>query len=413
MSDVIRHDLRCGAPVFFESISGVRSVGLTWLLPAGSATDPEHLEGISALWWELIQRGAGDRDSRQYADALDRIGVSRSVSAGTRYLRIQATMPGDRLADALPLLADMVLGPRMDADAIEPTRDLALQALESLRDDPQERAVLAARARHRPSPFNRSGLGTEKGLRAIDRDALVDGWRERARPIGSVIGLAGDLNAQPIRDRLDELLGRWSGRYDLPEVSGRPPRGYAHETDDSNQVQIVVAQDGPEEDSDDAVLERVISSVLAGGMSGRLFTEVREKRGLCYAVHSSYYTDRDRGVVSSYVGTTPERAQESLDVLWSELGRVGQHNGQVTPDEFDRAIVGMKSRLVFSGESTLARSAALTSDFVKLGRVRTLDDVTAEIDAVTLERVNEYAQRRKTGTPTIQTLGPDRLTPPA
>jgi len=322
-------------------------------------------------------------------------------------------MPGARLAEALGLLVDMVRKPRMDADANEPTRDLALQSLESLRDDPQERAALAARARHRPPPFNRSGMGTEEGLRAICRDDLVTGWPERARPIGSVIGIAGEVDPGPIRDRLEELLAGWSGRYDQPEVTGEPPRGYAHEVDDSNQVQIVVAQDGPPEDSGDAVLERIISSVLAGGMSGRLFTEVREKRGLCYAVHSSYRTDRDRGVVSSYVGTTPERAQESLDVLWSELGRVGEPGGQITPDEFDRAVVGMKSRLVFGGESTLARSAALASDFVKLDRVRTLDDITAEIDAVTLEGVNEYALRRETGTPTIQTLGPEALTPPA
>ena len=80
MSDVIRHDLGCGTPVFFEPMSGVRSVGLTWLVPAGTATDPAEVEGLSAMWWELIQRGAGDLGSREHTDALDRLGVSRSVS---------------------------------------------------------------------------------------------------------------------------------------------------------------------------------------------------------------------------------------------------------------------------------------------------------------------------------------------
>ena len=412
MHDVIQSSLPGGTPLLIEPISGMRSVGLTWLLPAGSASDPPHLEGISAMWAELIQRGAGTRDSREHADALDRLGVSRSVSAGTRYLRLQATMPGERLPEAVPLIADMVLGPRFDPDAIEPTRDLALQALESLRDDPQERAILAARARHRPAPFNRSGLGTPEGLGAVTRDDLIDGWRDSARPEGSVIAVAGAVRPDVAEAELAAALGGWSGAAAVPEESDAPTRGYAHELDESNQVQIVVAQDGPSEPDDDSVLERVVSSVLSGGMSGRLFTEVRERRGLCYAVHSSYRADHDRGVVTSYVGTTPERAQESLDVLWSELDRLSGEEGRITEDEFGRAIIGMKSRLVFSGESTAARASALASDFTKIGRARSLAEITAQIDAVSLESVNDYASRRRPGTPTIQTLGPAPLTPP-
>src|ERR1043165_6716293 len=120
-------------------------------------------------------------------------------------------------------------------------------------------------------------------------------------------------------------------------------------------------------------------------MSGRLFTEVREKRGLCYSVSASYRGDRDYGVVMGYVGTTPERAQESLNVLFAELERIQTPAGKVEKDEFDRAKIGMKSRLVFSGESTGARAGALAGDWHRLGRARTLEEMAAEIDKVTLE----------------------------
>jgi predicted Zn-dependent peptidase len=139
---------------------------------------------------------------------------------------------------------------------------------------------------------------------------------------------------------------------------------------------------------------------------------VREKRGLCYSVSASYAPGKELGSVLAYVGTTPERAQTSLDVLIAELERIMTAAGAVTEEEFGRAMIGMKSRLVFAGESTSARAASLAHDMHRLGRPRSLDDIARELDGLTLGRVNEYLSRRKLGRLTIQTLGPAALTPP-
>jgi predicted Zn-dependent peptidase len=121
-------------------------------------------------------------------------------------------------------------------------------------------------------------------------------------------------------------------------------------------------------------------------------------------VHASYRADQDRGVVSSYVGTTPERARESLTVLMEQLDQI--NTGDVTEDEFRRAQIGMRSKLVFSGESTGARAGSIAGDLVTLGRVRSLDERLESFASITLDRLNAYLRRRKPGTPTIQTLGP-------
>ncbi len=404
--------LSCGTPLVVETIPGVRSAAMTWLVPAGCAADPPHLEGISAMWAELICRGAGGLDSRAHADALDRLGAGRSTDVGTFYLRLGATTLGDRLIETFPLLVDMIRRPRMEENAVEPARDLALQAIESLKDDPQQRAMLAARARHHPAPINRSGLGTPEGLAAVTRADLVSGWSRAAVPGRSIIAAAGAVEPGPLAAALEGMLKGWTGTVAEPAMGPAAPRGYAHEVDESNQVQVVVVHDGPPEPSEDSLLEKVVVSVLSGGMSGRLFTEVREKRGLCYSVSAGYRGDRDYGAVSAYVGTTPERAQESLDVLISELVRLHTPGGRVTEDEFRRAVVGMKSRLIFSGESTGARAAALAADMHKFGRPRSLDELSRKIDAVTLEQVNAYLARRRMGSLTIQTLGPAALNPP-
>jgi predicted Zn-dependent peptidase len=409
--------LSSGMPVVLESMSGVRSVGLNWFVPAGSATDPEHQQGLGAMWSELLYRGAGNLDSRQQADEMDRLGIGRSADVATQHLRLGATLLGEKLPAALPLLVEMIRDPRMDEASIEPVRDLALQAIDALKDDPQERAILAVRERHNPPPLNRSGMGLPDHLEAMTRDDLLRAWHHQVRPVGSILAIAGDLDSaggpDAIIEQLEELLQGWTGAASRPKPGLAPARGsMLHIPDPSNQVQIVLMHDAPAEPSSDNPLERIVTSVLSGGMGSRLFTEVREKRGLCYSVSSSYSTDRDYGRCFAYVGTTPERAQQSLDVLLSELRRVSTPGGAITPEEFQRAKIGQRASLIFSGESTGARAGALASDQYRLGAPRSLDQLIEQLDLVTLEQVNAYAARRVIDPVTIVALGPVEITRP-
>ncbi|QOJ00089.1 MAG: insulinase family protein [Phycisphaeraceae bacterium] len=413
MGEISRSALACGATLVAETIPGLRSVAVCWLVPGGSADDPADRLGRSAVWSEMLMRGAGGLDSRAQADAFDRLGCARAVEVGTYFMRFTATVLADRLDDALPLIADMAVRPALGEDQVGPAKELALQSLESLKDDPSQRAGIAARARHHRAPRDRSGLGTVEGIEALTHGELTAGWRAAARPGRSIIALAGAVEGEAAARALDRLLTGWEGSSPEPTQGPEAPRGYGHEEDATNQVQIIAVSDAPPEGHGDSVLEKIVCGVLSGGMSGRLFSEVREKRGLCYAVSAGYRGDRDLGEFSAYVGTTPERAQESLDVLAGELARLGTPGGRMTPEEFTRAVVGMKSRLVFSGESSGARAAAAAVDVHRLGRARTLREMAEEVDRVTLDRVNEYLERRRPGRWTVQTLGPSPLNPPA
>jgi predicted Zn-dependent peptidase len=401
--------LACGMPLVIERMEGVRSAALTWLLPSGCATDPAGIEGVSTLIQELLLRGCGGRSSRDDADAFDQIGGSRSASVGTYAMVVGASMLGRNVEKTLPLLVDMVRTPTMDEESLEASKDLAMQAIDSLKDDPQERAMLAARARHQPSPINRSGLGTKEGLEACTREVVMGHWQAHALPKGSILALAGDVDGSAIESQMNALLAGWVGSAPTPKIGPVGPRGYAHENDPSAQVQIMWIADAPTEASPDSILEKLLISVLSGGMSGRLFSEVREKRGLCYAVSAGYRGDKDWGTMTAYVGTTPQRAQESLDVLQAEIDRITSPAGAVTAQEFQRAKIGMKSSLIFSGESSGARASTIAADTRRLGRPRSLDEMAAEVEAVTLEQLNAYAQQRRWGSVTIQTMGQQGL----
>lgn len=393
-----------------ESMAGVRSGALQWSLPAGAAAEPERRLGLSGIVAEMVQRGAGGLSSKEHADALDAAGVSRGLDTGVRTSRLSATFVGQDLEKALPLLADMIVRPNMDKDAFAPAQSLALQELDALDDDPQERAGVEAMAAHLPPPFNRSTYGTREGLRACTHADAVGFLRSAYVPNGSIIALAGDIDPALAQDALNASLTGWSGRIDEPTARSRATRGRFHVENGGAQVQVVVVRDAPKEGTPQAACERLATAILSGGMSGRLFSEVREKRGLCYAVHASYTPERDTGWQTAYVGTTPERAAESLEVLQAELHRLATPQGAPTEEEFQRARVGLKSRIVFGGESTGARAGALANDYRKLGRCRTLEERLAEIDAITLPALRQYLASTDRGEATVLTLGP-ALTP--
>jgi predicted Zn-dependent peptidase len=388
----------------------MQSVSLRLVIPSGVIHQEISQLGVASVCAELLLRGTTSRTSQQQADDFDLAGAVRDSATGSRSTSISVTTLGARLDEALPLVADMALNASMNDDAFEASRVMAQHALASLADDPQQRAVLAARARHLPDPYNRSTYGTESSLKSLTADATRDWWDQHNKPNGAIIGIAGSIDPDEAVKRIEQHFGSWSGSAPKPNISTGAVRGYAHETDDTNQVQVIIVNDAPHAGHDDEMNEQLAVSVLSGGMSGRLFTEVREKRGLCYSVSASYRAEREHGLVTSYVGTTPERAQESLDVLHEQLEAL--RAGDVTQAEFDRARIGLKSRVIFSGESTGARSAALVADIMKRDNPRTLKQIINQIDAVSLDAFNDYLRRRELGTLTIQTLGPAALTPP-
>jgi len=406
MQQIERVDLECGLPIYVERLDGVQSAGLTWLLPLGSATDDADRIGTSPMLSEWIWRGAGGLDAKAHSEALDRCGAHRSSHVETYHLRIGVSMIGKRLNEALPLMTALVTDPGFEDGHFQSCRDLALQALDGLRDNPNHRSMLRVKQNHHPAPFNRTGLGEANHLRSLEADVCRDHWSKRAVPGGSILAVCGDVDCDVVVDQLNDLLSDWTGSAEEPSESVEAVRGYDPETEETAQVHIGLAHDAPAEPDEGSMLQRVATAVLSGGMSGRLFTEVRERRSLCYAVHATYASGRDRGALMAYAGTTPQRAQETLDVMVAELKRLREG---VDAAEFDRARAGLKSRFIMHGESTAARAGAAAHDHFLVGSPRTLDQLARQIDAITLDQVNAYVADHPYDRFTMATIGPEAL----
>ena len=409
MAEIHREQLPNGLWLLAEPVEGAQSLSMTLTVPAGLASEPTDQLGVASMLAEMMCRGAGGRSARAHSDALDQLGVERSTNVDSHHLRLSATMIGAKRDAALPLLMDMVRAPNLDAEALEPSRALCLQSIDALEDEPQQRAIIELKRLHFPEPYNRSPLGQRDHLETLSLENVRDFWRAGCVPTGTILAFAGRFDWDALRQQVHDLLGDWQGDHREPATTAARKRGYSPITAETSQVHIGMAYDALPESDERSLLQRAGVAVLSGGMSGRLFTEVREKRGLCYAVHASYSSQRDRGLVLSYAGTTTPRAQETLEVMRHELSRLSEG---VTQSEFERAIVGMKSRLVMQGESTGARASAIARDQHVLGYPRTLDDMAEKVDAITLDRLNEFLAANPPGEMTTVTIGPQALTLP-
>ncbi len=405
---ITHHALSCGLQLAIERHSAAESAAVTILTPFGTAAEPDNAQGAATVLSEWLWRGTQRLDARQHSDALDRLGMQRSSSVHIYHTHIRGTLLGVHLNDGLRLLLETLRTPRFSDDAYGPAVDLSLQAIEGLKDEPQQRCMINVRRRHFPAPFNRSELGRAEDIARLNPHTCRTLYLTHLDPARCIVGLAGCVDPDAVIALLEELTADWS--IDTPTSEPRetaPARhGIDHEGEDSAQVHIALAHDAPPEPHPDSILQRAAAAVLSGGMSGRLFTEVREKRSLCYSVHASYAAGRDRGAIIAYSGTTPQRAQETLDVLSAELRRI---RAGVTDAELRRALVGMKSRLVMQGESTGARASAIAQDIFVRGRARTLDEAAAEVDGVTLDAVNTWLHRSPEPQFTLATVGPTAL----
>ncbi|HEV3340335.1 MAG TPA: pitrilysin family protein [Pirellulales bacterium] len=406
---ILSHTYANGLVLLAEPMESVESVAFTFRVPAGTAVEPHAKGGLAGLTCELILRGAGKRDNRQFVNDLDNLGVERGETVGDAHVVFRGATLARNLSAALEIYADILRRPHLPDEQFEPCRLMALQELAAIEDEPGHKVMLELRRRHFADPWGRPSQGEQAALESMTLGDVQEHFRQVYRPNGTILGVAGRINWDTLKDAVGWLLGDWPNLTEpqIHERAAGPPRD--HLPHESNQTQIGLAYPSVAYRDDDYYVASAAVGVLGDGMSSRLFTEVREKRGLCYSVYASHGTLLDRGSVFCYAGTSAERAQETLDVMLHEIVRLSEG---IEAGELERLKARIKSSLIMQQESTSARSALLTRDWYFLGRVRSLDEVEAIVDRLSAQQINRYLADHRPEKFTIVTLGPKPLEVP-
>jgi len=400
------HRLANGFVLVGEPTDAVQSAAFTLLVPSGYSSDPSERLGLSSLLCDMVLRGAGARDSRALINDLEILGVERGESVGASQTSFSAATIANHLLEALEIYADIVRRPLLPPDQLDAGKLVCLQELRGAEDEPSQKLMIDLRRRSYPSPWGRSSMGTEAGIDASTSSEVQAHFSRGYRPDGTILGVAGNFDWQQLVDQVENLFADWPATEVPAIVESAPETDDAHTHYDSNQCHIGIAFPSVPYRDPDYLRAWAAVGVLSGGMSSRLFTEVREKRGLCYTVSASLQTQRKRARVLCYAGTTAERAQETLDVTFSEIVKLGKG---VLENELGRLKARIKSGLIMQQESTSARSGGLARDWFHLERVRSLEEVGQLVDTLTSEDINEYLQDHPPGDFTFATLGPAAL----
>ena len=399
-----------GMTVLIQPMPWLRTAAFSLSLRGGIKSEPDSLNGLAALVCEMVQRGAGSHSSRDLVAIQDNLGIDRSSGVSTAMASFGAAMPAESLPEAIKLYADVTRRPHLPGDQLDDARMMMIQELRAMEDEPTHRVMRRLRELHYGPRLGRSDHGTLEALQQITEADVREFYQTHYHASGAILGIAGDIDGDQVLEWAEAAFGDWKTGPDEPQFPMDGKAVYEHIESPSSQTHIGFAFASIPYGHPEYFLMRAGVGILSDGMSSRLFDRVREQRGLCYTVAASCHSLKHAGGVFGYAGTTPERAQETLDVTLHEIENL---TTDLQPGELDRWKVRIQSALIMEQESSASRASSLVSDQYQIGRPLTTDELESKIESLTLEDVRNYWDSHQPGDYRFVTLGPQALRTPS
>ena len=384
-----------GVRVLSFEMPQVRSVSMILTYNIGSRYETDEHAGISHFIEHMLFKGTTARPNpEQIAEAIEGVGGILNAYTSREQTGYWAKVPSTHFANSFAVLADMLRNSLFVAEELEKERDVIIEEIRAAEDDPTDLVgELSNRLIWEGQAVGRPIAGDEESVGRIDRAAMLAYLGEHYVPANLVISVAGNVTHKEVVERAEALFG------DLPAGVPRPldqarlrqtaPRAGLLSRPDK-QANLILALPGLSYHDERRYVQRTLDVILGSGMSSRLFIEIRERRGLAYSVGSYFNQLADVGNGAVYVGVDPAKAEETVAAVVGELRKL--RDVPVPADELARSKEFRKGRILMSLEDSQAMASWLGSNEILYGEVPTPEDVTARIDAVTVEDVAALAR---------------------
>ncbi|HVF19333.1 MAG TPA: pitrilysin family protein [Mycobacteriales bacterium] len=402
-----------GLRVITEAMPQVRSVALGIWVGVGSRDETPRQAGASHFLEHLLFKGTKRRDALEIAAVMDAVGGEMNAFTAKEYTCFHARVLDADLPLAVDVLVDMVGASLIATTDVESERGVILEEIAMHDDQPDDVVHDAfAAAMFGDHPLGRPVIGTVDSIEAMSRTSVHGYWRRRYRASDMVIAAAGNLDhakvVRLVRKAFEPtgLLDVDATPGDAREAKRMPPvNGSLHVTRrPTEQAHLVFGTGGIARRDERRYALAVLNNALGGGMSSRLFQEVREKRGLAYSVYSYHSQYADGGLFGVYAGCAPAKVHEVLSLCRDQLDLVTTKG--ITSAEIARAKGQLKGSMVLGLEDTSSRMSRLGKGDLVYGEIQTVDDVIAKVDAVTLDDVREIAREVISGDVGLAVIGP-------
>lgn len=398
--------LPSGLVVAVDPMPGSRSVAIGVWVGVGARDEPDPLAGVTHFLEHLLFKGTPTRSAQDISRAVDRVGGDINAFTAKEYTAYHCRLPGRYLDDGVELLGDVLCHPALRADEVDNERHVILEEL-AMDDDVPDDVVhrVFARQLFADHPLGRDTAGERERIETIAVDDVRRFHAEHYGARNTVIAVAGAVEPERVVDLVERAFS------DLPQHDGRAPRhgpgsigGDTVVVDDTEQVHLLLGGRAlPRLDPDREALD-VVNHVLGGGLSSRLFDEIRERRGLAYSVFSGASAYADTGVWSVYAGTLPEHAATVRALVASELDRLVADG--ITDEELEVAVGYLTGSYELGLEDPGARMGRLGGQLVTAGELRPVEAQLARWEAVDHAAVRRVLDRVYAAAPLTVTLGP-------
>jgi predicted Zn-dependent peptidase len=409
--DIRRTRLESGLRIVTEALPALRSVSVGFWVGVGSRDEHDGEFGASHFLEHLLFKGTADRSAAQIAHAVESVGGDMNAFTAQEMTAFYVRVPEEQLDLAIDILSEIIWDPALRPNEVDAERNVILEEIH-LRDDTPDDLVhdLFAQAMFPDHPLGREVLGTHESITATTRETIAQFHDSNYLPSAIVVAAAGDLDHDHVVERVSSHADALRSRPDVDlgrSVAGlAPARPRALMTKPAEQVHVVLGTRSISREDPDRYPLTVLNQALGGGMSSRLFQEVRERRGLAYSVYSYRVGYVQIGAFGVYVGTAPGRVAETVDVIDEQLNRVIRDGG-ISEDELTAAKGHLKGSMALSLETSNSRMHRLGSSELMLGEALPLDEVVARVDAVTSDDVARVVSRLfSSGPRTLAVVGP-------
>jgi predicted Zn-dependent peptidase len=375
--------LDSGVRVVTEAMPSVRSVALGFWIRAGSRDESPELSGVSHFLEHLLFKGTDRFSSLEIDELFDAMGAEVNAGTTKETTSVYARFLDVHLERAFDVLQDMVLRPAYPD--IDSERQVVIEEIAMYEDEPSDKVHdVLAEAIFGGHPLGRPIIGRAEVISSVPVPQIAEWHDHRYVPGNIVVAAAGSLDHDRIVELVDAAVGN-APPADEGQSAPSPSPKICFHAKETEQYHLALGGPGIARGDERRFAMRILDTILGGSTSSRLFQEVREKRGLAYAVFSYTSQYLDTGQVALYVGTRPDNVQEAMTVIGAELAKL-QSDG-VTEAELERARENVKGRTVLAMESSAARMNRLGSSLLMGVPLLTMDEVIARLDAVTLEDV--------------------------
>lgn len=382
-----------GLTIVTEDVPYVQSVSIGVWFNVGSREEDGHNNGISHFIEHMLFKGTAKRTALQIAQELDFVGGQMNAFTDKEYTCYYAKVLSEYLPVAADVLSDMCLNSLFDPDELAREKNVVLEEIKRYQDAPDELVHdLFVQNLFTDHPIGRPVIGIPETVSALDRDDIVsymDAWYQ---PNRAYVVAAGNVRHEDVVSLFSGTIGAKRGTASaVPKVQPNGSNRESRYERTTEQVHFCIGTRGPDQYDDTKYALAVLDAALGGGMSSRLFQEIREKRGLAYSVGSYPHSYSETGLYAIYAGTSPETLTEVLDLSRAEAAKV--RAAGLNAEEFQRAKNQIKGALLLSLESMSSRMSRMAKSQIYFDRVIPMEEVVDKVLGVTQEDVLEVAER--------------------